>query len=151
VSRKTIGYRLFRLGRVPRGVRPRLEAEGVRLLDEGIRVDLSLRGYRAPGRFFGYRRQLLSGSIVLTSARLAGYVWWGTLFDVPLGDPRLAKLDLSIPRRSLLQVAFDAADFGERRSGRVLCRFRTETAEAFVASIATNLRQREAEPPTSAP
>ena len=128
MSRKTLGYRLLGLGRLPGKVRPTLEAEGIRLLDEGIRVDLTLRRYRAPGRFIFYRRQLLAGSIAVTEERLLAFVWWGKLFDVPLRDPRLDKLEISVPRPGLLAISFDAGDFGERRSGRITCRFATDLA-----------------------
>jgi len=105
------------------------------MLDEGIRVDVTLSRYRAPCRAFAYRRQVLSGAIVLTSERVAAYVWWGTLFDVPLHDRRLSHLAFSLPRPGTLQVAFDAEAFDDRRSGRVRLRFQTDRADAMVERL----------------
>ena len=136
MSRKTIGHRLLRLGHVPRKVLPTLESEGIWILDEGIQVDLVLRRYRAPGRRFGYRRELLSGSIVLTQERIVAYVWWGTLFNVSLGDPRLSALSVSTSAPGFLKVAFDAGDLQQGRSGTVECRFHTDLAMEFAAWIA---------------
>jgi len=143
VSRKTIGHRLLRIGHVPRKVLPTLESEGIRILDEGIRVRLELRRYVAPGRRFGYRHQVLSGSIVLTQERIAAYVWWGTLFNVSLVDPRLSTLSVSTPTPDLLKLGFDVGDFQQGRSGRVECRFHTDRAEDFAAAVGGRWGARE--------
>jgi len=136
VSRKTIGHRLFGLGRIPKRRRAALVAEGILVADEGIRVDLTLRGYRAPGRAFGYRRQLLAGAIVLTAERIAAFVWCGILFDLRLDDPLLTCLEIEALSSEMLRIAHDAGDLDPRRSGQVECRFRTDRAEELAARIA---------------
>jgi len=135
VSRKTVGNRLFGLGRLPRRARPALEAEGIRLLDEGIRADLTLRRIRAPGRFILYRREFRSGAIAVTAQRVVAFVWWGKLFDVPLGDPNLEKLEITVPRPGILAVSFDVGDFEDGRTGRITCRFSTDLAAQFARLV----------------
>lgn len=136
MSRKTIGHRLFGLGRIPKRRRAALVAEGILIADEGIRIDLALRGYRAPGRAFGYRRQLLAGAIVLTAERIAAFVWCGVLFDVRLTDPALASLEIAASSSGTLRIAYDAGDLDPRRSGRVECLLRTDRAQEFAGRIA---------------
>ena len=130
-SGKTIGYRLLRLGAVPRRRQLGLEAERIRILDEGIPVTVTLRRYRARGRRIRWRRQRLSGAIVLTDRRIVAFAWWGTLFDLPLDAWPAAGVDVSIDARGRLLLEIDAAATGPRRSGRIVCAFRTEHAAAL--------------------
>jgi len=135
VSRKTIGYRLFGWGRIPKRWRAALQAEGIRIVDEGIRVDVTMRGYRAPGRRFAYRRQILSGAIVLTRKRVAGFARWWTLFNVEFDDPRVAALEVSAPAEQTLCIGLDVQTFDPKRTGRIECRFVTDRAIGAIREI----------------
>jgi len=61
--RKTPRYRLFGRGRTPARWRERLDAEGIRVLEEGVRIRVTYRNDRAPGKRLGYRRSIGSGAI----------------------------------------------------------------------------------------
>ena len=135
---KTIGYRLLRLGTVPRRRRPKLEAERIRVLDEGIPVTVTLRRYRARGRRIRWRRQRLSGAIVLTDRRIVAFAWWGRLFDLPLDTLPMTGVDASLDRRGRLSVNIDVSSLGTGRSGRIACAFRTERAAALLAALVGN-------------
>ena len=52
--RKSLLYTLFRLGRVPREALSVLESEGIVVLEEGLRGSVTLRNFRAPGRYHSY-------------------------------------------------------------------------------------------------
>ena len=64
----TLLHRLFGAGRVPEDRLAAFQAEGIVLFDEGIGGALTLRNFRAPGRYSGWRRSWFMGSVVLTSA-----------------------------------------------------------------------------------
>jgi len=133
---KTIGYRLLRLGRVPQRWRGRLESEGIRVLDEGIRCAVTWRNYRAPGRYYGWRRSWGSGAVVLTQVRLfVSYYAWPML-NVALDEDRIAKIDVASPTPDALVLSFDAADLFDDRRGAITIRLRTEKA----ANLAAHLR-----------
>ena len=70
--RKSLLYTLFRLGRVPKQALPVLEAEGIVLLDEGLRGSVTLRKYRAPGRYHSFKKSILVVTIML--ARSVGWL-----------------------------------------------------------------------------
>ncbi len=135
---KTIGYRLFRLGRIPSRWRRRLEAEGIRVLDEGIRYTITYRNYRAPGRYFAWRRSMGSGAIVLTRKRFLVFYYRWLVLDVELVDPRLERIAASSPAPDVLVLAFDVSDLYPNRSGNVTIRLRTSEASSILQVLSAN-------------
>ena len=129
---KTIGHRLFRLGSVPSRRRGALEVEGIRLLEEGIRVTITYRDYRAPGKRFGWKRSVGSGAIVVTRTRLLVLYYRWPILDLPLGDVRLGALDIDASS-DRLSISFDAHDLDDARSGRVEIQLRSIRAADIVA------------------
>lgn len=128
-------YRLFGVGKIPESIATALEAEGVLLLDEGLRGSVTYRGFRAPGKMFRWKREWYVGSIILTEVRLVGLGYSSTIIDVPLTDPRLRRMQFSVKRNDVLLVAFDAALFHDDWSGSVEYRFRTPQAHDFVKRL----------------
>ncbi|MCP4900680.1 MAG: hypothetical protein GY906_27265 [bacterium] len=133
--RKSILYTLFGFGRLPKKVRFNLEGEGIVLVDEGLRGSITLRKFRAPGRFHSYRKSGCVGSLVVTEQRFAAFAFRQPVVDVPLNDPHLALLELSVPRKDLLRVKFDAGAFNTDWSGSVECRFSTSLADEVVEKL----------------
>lgn len=125
---------------MPKKVLPALEAEGIVLLDEGLRGSITLRNYRAPGRVHSYKSSLFAGSLVITEMRFAGFAFSKALIDIPLHDDRLRALEVSAPNDGLLSIGFDASVFDLQRSGTVECRYHTEHAVDFLERVASNER-----------
>jgi len=132
---KTIGYRLLRLGRVSARWRERLEREGIRILDEGIRYTITYRSYRAPGRYYAWRRSMGSGAIVLTHRRFLLFYYRWPVLDVEFVEPRLTRIEASSPAPDVLVLAFEASDFDPRRRGKVTVRLRTAEAPAILDAL----------------
>jgi hypothetical protein len=133
--RESLLYTLFRLGRLPKQALPALESEGIVLLEEGLRGSVTLRNYRAPGRFHGYKKSIFAGSLVLTEQRFAGFAFSKPVINIPLHDDRLHALEMSVPRDRILEIRFDPAVFDLQRSGSVECRFHTENALNYLERI----------------
>lgn len=114
---------------------PILETEGIALIDEGIGGSVTLRSFRAPGRWHGYKRSWFTGSLVVTGLRFAAFQFSKALINVPLDDARLGDLKCSVEGESVLRVDFDAGTFQENASGSVECRFRTPKARLFLERI----------------
>ena len=132
-ERRTIGYRLFGLGGVPRQRREALEAEGIRVRSEGIAVAITYRNYRAPGRFYAWRRSYGSGSVVVTERRLfVSYYRW-PIFDLELDDPRIRRIEMQASAPDRLRLTFDAAEIDPNRSGRVSIQLRAPEAPAILS------------------
>lgn len=135
---KTLLYRIFGLGKVPKQLLPALEQEGIVLLDEGISGSFTLRNVRAPGRRYGRKWSWFTGSVVLTGQRFAAYTMlprFNPIFDVPLHDERLKQLHCSVENESTLCVRFDPSVFREDWSGSIECRFSTLQAPLFLEWI----------------
>lgn len=132
---KTLLYRLFGLGKLPKRILPDLEQEGIVLLDEGISGSVTLRNFRAPGKRYSWRRSWFSGSLVLTGSRFAAFSFSKPIINVPLGDDRLNGLRRSLEGESALCVHFDPSAFHEGWSGSVECRFSTPQARLFFEQL----------------
>ncbi len=134
--RKTLLYRLFGLGRIPKAMRPILEREGIVLMDKGIGGSVTFRKFRAPGRRYSYRKNWFCGSLVVTGLRFAGFAFRRPVINVPLEGPHLDKLDVSLENNdTVVRVGFESGDFHEDWSGRVECRFRTAKAPLFLEHL----------------
>ena len=142
-ARKALLYRLFKIGRVPWRLLAALQAEGLVLLDEGLRGSVGYRSFRAPGKRFSRRREWFTGALALTRVRFAAFAYGRRLVNVPLDDPRLAEIEVRAETPGSLLAAFDAGLFHPERSGRVEIRFRTDLA----ATIADHLRARTSSRP----
>lgn len=129
---KTLSYRLFGFGKMPEQLLTRLENEALLLLDQGVRGSVTYRNFRAPGKYFGWKRQWYTSSIALTEVRLMALRHSAAIIDVPFTDERIRGLRLIREGDDILLVAFDAALFHGGWSGAIEYRFRTPQAQAFI-------------------
>lgn len=132
---KSLLYRLFGLGKIPENERPALEAEGLVLVEEGIRGSITFRNFKAPWRRHSYRRSGFAGSIVLTEQRLVAYAFSKHVVNIPVNHPQFRKIEISVDKADRLCIAFEASDFHDDRSGSIELRFRTPQALHFAERI----------------
>jgi len=124
---KSLLYRLFGVGRIPKLIGDRLRMEGIVLADEGIPGSVTYRDFRAPGRYSSWRKQAFIGSVVVTNTRLVALMSGRFAIDVPFTDERIRGLQMSRERDSLL-IKFDAGLFHDDWSGTIEYRYRTSQA-----------------------
>jgi hypothetical protein len=78
--KKTILYRLFGIGSVPKKLRTVLDREGVVAIDEGIGGWFVAKHVSGPGKRFRRRTEGFSGCLAVTKARMVCYtngkLWW---------------------------------------------------------------------------
>jgi hypothetical protein len=141
---KTLLYRLFRIGRLPRDERRRLESEGLRLIDEGIPITVSWRRYREPGTYIARRHQSTSGAVVLTERRLALYICRRPVLDVALDAPHAGRLALTRPVENTLSIRIEAEDFKPGCTGTVSYLLLTAGAEALARAWAQHAARADA-------
>ena len=128
---RTLLYRLFGLGKVPKRILPNLEQEGIVLLDEGISGSVTFRNFRAPGRRHSWRRSWFTGSLVLTRRRFAAFAFSRPIINVPLSNNRINGLRCSLKGETKLLVQCDASAFHEGWVGSMEYRFSTIQARLF--------------------
>ncbi len=131
---KTIGYRLFRWGRVPVCRREAYASEGLCVYDEGVPITVTYRNYRAPGKRFGYRRSSGSGAVVVTSVRLVVFYYRWPVLDVPRTDTS-SMLHVAASESGVLTIGFEAGALDPKRSGSVCVRLRTAHPASITAMV----------------
>lgn len=132
---KSIFYSLFGLGKLPKAMVPILRSEGIIIMDEGVKGTVTLRKFRAPGRFHSYKKSGFAGSIVITALRFAAFTFSRPIINIPINDEKIKLLDLSIPKEGILFVKFDAGAFHESWKGSVECEFVTPCAGLFLEKL----------------
>ncbi len=133
--KKTILYRLFKAGSIPKDARSQILIEGIVLSDEGISGSLTYRNFRAPGRYSGWRRTWFSGSLVLTRQHLLAFGFSKPVIGVAWDDEKINALDCTLLNRRTLSFRFDASTFNSDWSGDLEVRFSTPLARSFLYNI----------------
>ena len=121
-------YRIFGAGKIPAARRAELEAEGIVVLEEGLRGSVSYKRYRAPTKRSGRGREGIVGALALTEKRLVAFAWSKPILDAPFDHPALDKLSVKVKNEDKLVLSFEAEDFHDDRSGSVVYRFSTDRA-----------------------
>ena len=124
---KSLFYRLFGVGKIPKLLNDTLHIEGIVVADEGIPASVTYRDFHAPGKHFSWRKQGFVGSVVVTNTRLVALMYSNFAVNVPFTDERIRQLQISVEGDRLL-IAFDPKLFHDNWSGTIEYRFRTEHA-----------------------
>jgi hypothetical protein len=111
-------------GRFPEPYYELLNAEGIEILEEDVKVTITYRRHRSPKRYSSYRKATIKGAIAITERRVAVWGGPGRQIDVPFADPKFQKLQIAA-RPDGLHIAFDAHDLDEKSSGSVEMRVRS--------------------------
>lgn len=133
--KKTLLHRLFGWGRIPKRYAPTLHGEGIVLLDEGIGGSITLKKFKAPGRYHSWKRNWFTGCIVLTERTFAAFGLINPLIYVPLGHENISELHCTMEKSGKLFVKYNAAAFNEKWSGTVELRFKTPKAQMFIERL----------------
>jgi len=131
---KSLLFRLFGVGRIPKLLGDRLRMEGIVVADEGIPGSVTYRDFRAPGRYSSWRKQAFIGSVVVTNIRLVGLRSSRFAIVVPFSDERIRQLRISRERDHLV-IALDASLFHDDWSGTIEYRYRTSEAAVIIKWI----------------
>jgi hypothetical protein len=129
---KSLLYRLFSAGKIPAPLMTELNAEGIVLIDEGVKGSVTYRNFSAPGRASSWRRQGFAASIALTKQRLVALAFSNFAINVPLSDQRLRAMHYSVAANGSLCVTFDASLFHADWSGTIEYRFKTPEAQRLL-------------------
>lgn len=137
--KKALFYRLFGAGKLPAKYSLTFMSEGIILSDEGLKGSLTIRNFRRPGEYSGYRLTAIIASIVITNKRLAAYRGANPIIDVEFADERLRQIAFSVEPNGALLAVFDASLFHDDWSGQIEYRFKTDLAQEFVDQIKVKL------------
>ena len=131
---KSLLYRVFGLGKIPKLLNDTLQIEGVIVADEGISASVTYRDFHAPGKYFFRKKQAFVGSVIVTNVRLVALMYGSYVVNVPFTDDRIRQLQITVDGDRLL-IAFDPKLFHDNWSGTIEYRYRTEQAANMIKWI----------------
>lgn len=134
---KTLLYRVFGIGKIPKKLRPVLGDEGIEVADEGISGWLISRSVDGPGKRFRRRAEGFSGCLVVTKKRIICYSYGRRQINIALDDPRISELIVYPPKPDTLSLAFESSAFHEGWKGLMEFRFRTDLSRKFYTALVT--------------
>lgn len=137
---KTLLYRAFRIGEIPKAARPQIYREGVLLEDEGIGGTVTFKDFRAPWKSYSRKRSSFSGSLVLTNEHLLAFKYSKPILGVKWTDEKIRCLNCSVENGQTLCVQFDASTFNRDWSGNIEVRFSTPMAQSFLDGITEKVK-----------
>lgn len=129
--KKSLFYRFFGLGKIPKPLRRTLEAERIEVSDEGIGGWIVYKNFKAPGKRFYRRMKGFAGFLVVTRKRVIAYAFRSRMMNIPLDDPKLEAVSITLPNPERIEFSFESSVFHPDRSGEVTLRFNTSQAETF--------------------
>jgi len=134
---KSILYRWFGFGKIPKRYNSDMQKEGVLLQDEGLAIVLRYRNFRAPYVYYGKRISLVMGSIVLSKSSFACFRGniIPPIFHVPVTSKSFQAFDFSLDEKARLHIVIDAPTFKEGWKGTIDCRIPCENAEEFLQAL----------------
>lgn len=135
MSKKSILFRWFGIGKIPSTVRKALESEGIVLMDEGITGKVYFRNYKAPGKRFTRKTSLFTGSVVITRRRFAAFAFSRKIADFPMKKSSVQKVKFRESKPGVLTMGFNAEDFDQNSSGRVEFSFKTPLTGEMLKKI----------------
>lgn len=129
--KKTILYRLFGVGSIPKKLRPVLEQEQVVVVDEGIGGWFITKHVTGPGKRYRHRTERFSGCLAVTRARVICYTYGKLQINISVEGPEISNLYVDAPTEQQLCLSFESSDFREGWQGVITFRFATDKALLF--------------------
>ena len=126
--RKTLGYKLFGMGKIPPALMTELQSELIEVSDEGIHGSVTTKNFRSPGKRENWRRIWFGGAIAVTGTRLVALQHSKFAINVPFFDDRFRLMNISLEPTDTILIAFDASLFHADWSGQIEYRYRTPLA-----------------------
>ena len=129
--KKTILYRLFKVGAIPKELLQVLQQENIIVMDEGIGGWFITKNVKGPGRRYLYRSEGFSGFLAVTKKRVVCYTYGKRQINIFKEDPKISHLYINIPSEHTLSISFESSIFQEGWMGVIEYRFKTEKAVQF--------------------
>lgn len=133
--KKTILYRLFGFGSIPKKWLPTLQEEGVLVSDEGVSGWLIMKNVRGPGKRYIQRAEGFSGCLVITKKRVLGFTYWKRQINIAIDNPKIYRLIFNCKNNETLSICFESSVFREGWEGEIEFRFKTKKARQFCDSL----------------
>lgn len=129
--KKSIFYRLFKLGAIPKKVQPILEHEGIVVSDEGMAGWFITKDVKGPGKRYYHRLESFSGWLAVTNKRVLCYSYRKRQINISVDDPKIACIHIATSSNETLSISFESSVFRDGWEGPIEFKFKTEKAKLF--------------------
>ena len=89
---KSLSFRLFGLGAIPKKARPILESEEILVSDEGMKGRFVAKNVKGPGKRYIRKIEGFSGCLLITKKRIVCYSYGKRQIHIAADDPKLSIL-----------------------------------------------------------
>ena len=131
IMKKSIFFRIFGLGAIPRKLRPVLDAEQIVVSDEGMGGWFIARKVRGPRKRYVGRMEGFCGCLAVTKKRIVCFTFWKRQINISVDDPRITEIHVNLPMKDTFSISFESSAFRDTWSGIIEYRFKTEKARQF--------------------
>lgn len=125
-------------GRLKPRLKSELEAEGLVLLEEGLKARVRYKHFKAPGKRFHGKVTGERVGLGISRERLVVYCRWGfaKLIDTPFASERLELLEVAVGEQGAVEfrIDYDRADV-PKVSGQVTIEVHAADAQRVVREI----------------
>jgi hypothetical protein len=135
--KKSIFYRLFKLGGIPNKVQPILEHEGIVVADEGMAGWFITKDVKGPGKRYRHRAEGFSGWLAITNKRVLCYTYRKRQINISVDDPKIACIHIGTPSNEMLSISFESSVFRDGWEGIIEFKFKTEKAKLFYQALSS--------------
>ncbi len=134
--KKSILFKLFKLGALPKKIRPVLEQEEILAMDEGVGVRFIAKKLKGPHRRHVHKTGWFPGCLVVTKKRAACFALWNKeIINIPVEKLKPGNFFVKVPRDRELSLSFESSSFFDGWSGMVEFRFKTFKARQFQEAL----------------
>ena len=133
--KKSLLYRLFGFGKISKELLTELKDEDIKLMDEGLKGSVTYKNFKAPGKYFSWKKQWYITSIITTNKRIIGLRGRKFIINIPFADVRIKEVNFSLDEANNLIVSFDPSLFNDDCSGQVEYKFASEQAKNIVDKL----------------
>lgn len=118
---KSIFYKFLGFGRMPDHYRGELTNDNLQIVEDGLKITVTFRNYRAPGKYFKLKKYWGPGALGISKNLIIITYYNSKMLHVRLDDKRFKNIEKSFDQKSL-SFKINANDFSRDASGEILIR-----------------------------
>jgi hypothetical protein len=134
-SEPAFSDRILRRGRMPKTVRQAIEREGVRHLEEGLRIGVTHHDSFDLSRSRGGQFRFHPGAVAVTPRRFVAHIRSRRVLNIPLDSRGCRQFTVRREGRDGVRLMIDAAALNDRSRGALEYRFRSGSAQRLAAML----------------
>lgn len=131
---KTLLYRFFGVGKLPKQLAPVISKQKILHKDEGVNVFVHYHEFQSAGKKFNNKIVRAVGSICLTDKGIFAGIFGNVAIQLTWRDPRLKAISFSVKKNKFC-MNFNADAFDPGASGKVEYQFNCKDPESVLYEI----------------